>query len=208
MQGDRGQVDHGRGDEASDHVQAASAPASATAGWRPLTVEEATRQLIERGAADDDFRRILKPWFDQMSNTDFRAWQEFVAGARRTWRLAQLPRLVADGYTDEEIVEELGPMSRRDARQVSDSAAALRGTAHVSTRKSAVGSRGGLTRDAIVKAAVSYRRGGGGWPPTQAAVAEELGLSDARRLRQLQGPRGWKGILADAQARLVRSGSH
>ncbi len=67
-------------------------------------------------------------------------------------------------------------------------------------------SRGGLTRDQIIDAAIANREPDGTWPK-QAAVAEALRLADARQIRNVQGPRGWAGIIADALDRLApRSG--
>ncbi|MBI3749111.1 MAG: hypothetical protein HY262_09750 [Chloroflexi bacterium] len=61
----------------------------------------------------------------------------------------------------------------------------------------------GLTRDSIVDAAIEHREPDGTWP-TQATVSLELGKDEGgRRIRQVQGPRGWAGILEDAEARLA-----
>ena len=61
----------------------------------------------------------------------------------------------------------------------------------------------GLTRDSIIDAAIEHREPDGTWP-TQAAVSLELGKDEGgRRIRQVQGPRGWAGILEDAEARLA-----
>jgi hypothetical protein len=60
----------------------------------------------------------------------------------------------------------------------------------------------GLTRERIVDAVIEGREPEGTWP-TQSAVADALGYADSRRLRQVQGPRGWAGILNDAEARLI-----
>ncbi len=61
----------------------------------------------------------------------------------------------------------------------------------------------GLTRDNIVDAAIEHREPDGTWP-TQATVSLELGKDEGgRRIRQVQGPRGWAGILEDAEARLA-----
>ena len=65
-------------------------------------------------------------------------------------------------------------------------------------------SRGGLTRDQIIDAAIANREPDGTWPK-QAAVAEALRLADARQIRNVQGRRGWPGIIADAKARLAAS---
>jgi hypothetical protein len=65
------------------------------------------------------------------------------------------------------------------------------------------GSRAGLTRDRIIVAILEARETDGTWP-TQAAVAESLGLADARRIRQVQGPGRWPGVIADAKARLAQ----
>ncbi len=54
-------------------------------------------------------------------------------------------------------------------------------------------------RDRVVQAVVNHE---GAWPPTQGAISESLGwASDGRRIRQVMGPRGWRGILADASRR-------
>lgn len=64
-------------------------------------------------------------------------------------------------------------------------------------------SGGGLTRDRIIDAAIEHREPDGTWP-TQTAVSQELGMDEGgRRIRQVQGPRGWAGILEDAEARLA-----
>lgn len=60
----------------------------------------------------------------------------------------------------------------------------------------------GLRREAIVQAVVAKREPDGSWP-TQQRVAEALGYS-VERVKQTQGPRGWAGILADAE-RLLRT---
>lgn len=52
------------------------------------------------------------------------------------------------------------------------------------------------TRPDIVAAAADWD---GNWPPTQEAIAEVRGIS-SRRIRQVQGPRGWDGIVSDALA--------
>ena len=53
-------------------------------------------------------------------------------------------------------------------------------------------------RDRVVRAARDYP---GAWPPTQKAISGALGWTlDGRRIRQVQGPRGWPGILEDASA--------
>jgi hypothetical protein len=62
-------------------------------------------------------------------------------------------------------------------------------------------SRGGLTRERIIDQILESRVPDGTMP-TQPVVAEGLGLADARRIRQVQGPRGWPGLIADARARL------
>jgi hypothetical protein len=62
---------------------------------------------------------------------------------------------------------------------------------------------GGLTRDDIIDAAIEHREPDGTWP-TQTTVSQELGKDEGgRRIRQVQGPRGWAGILEDAEARLA-----
>lgn len=62
---------------------------------------------------------------------------------------------------------------------------------------------GGLTRDGIIDAAIENREPDGTWP-TQTTVSLALGKDEgARRIRQVQGPRGWAGILEDAEARLA-----
>lgn len=69
-------------------------------------------------------------------------------------------------------------------------------------------SRGGLKREQVVAAVVegAVPASVGSWDlPTQAATAEALDLADARRIRQVQGPRGWAGIQADARGRLAQS---
>ena len=64
-------------------------------------------------------------------------------------------------------------------------------------------SGGGLTRDDIIDAAIEHREPDGTWP-TQTTVSVELGKDEAgRRIRQVQGPRGWAGVLEDAEARLA-----
>lgn len=64
-------------------------------------------------------------------------------------------------------------------------------------------SGGGLTRDDIIDAAIEHREPDGTWP-TQTTVSVELGKDEGgRRIRQVQGPRGWAGILEDAKARLA-----
>ena len=63
------------------------------------------------------------------------------------------------------------------------------------------GSRGGLTRDKIVGTVINLHEPDSGEWPTQEVVAEKLDCSE-RRLRQLQGTRGWGGILEDARARI------
>lgn len=57
--------------------------------------------------------------------------------------------------------------------------------------------RGGLTRDEIVARAAEWR---GDWPPTQDNIAEVL-KRDPSRIRQVQGPGGWAGIIKDARRR-------
>lgn len=64
--------------------------------------------------------------------------------------------------------------------------------------------RGGLTRDQIVEAVIATREPDGSWG-TQPAAAEYLKLEDPRRIRQVQGARGWNGVLEDAEARLRNS---
>lgn len=62
---------------------------------------------------------------------------------------------------------------------------------------------GGLTRDDIIDAAIENREPNGTWP-TQTTVSLALGKDEgARRIRQVQGPRGWAGILEDARAKLA-----
>ena len=62
---------------------------------------------------------------------------------------------------------------------------------------------GGLTRDSIIDAAIEHREPDGTWP-TQTTVSLELGKDEGgRRIRQVQGPRGWAGILEDAESRLA-----
>lgn len=62
---------------------------------------------------------------------------------------------------------------------------------------------GGLTRDGIIDAAIEHREPDGTWP-TQTTVSLELGKDvGGRRIRQVQGPRGWAGIVEDAEARLA-----
>jgi hypothetical protein len=63
----------------------------------------------------------------------------------------------------------------------------------------------GLTRDRIVRKVAELRRQDGTWP-TQPVTAEALDLKDARRIRQVQGPRKWAGIVADAAALLAAGG--
>jgi hypothetical protein len=65
----------------------------------------------------------------------------------------------------------------------------------------------GLTRDRVIDAAIATREPDGTWgTQTKAATGPGgLGLADARRIRQVQGPRGWAGIIADAEARLTKS---
>jgi hypothetical protein len=54
-------------------------------------------------------------------------------------------------------------------------------------------------RDHVVQAVIDHEDA---WPPTQPAISEALGwAADGRRIRQVQGPRGWRGILDDAQRR-------
>ncbi len=69
-------------------------------------------------------------------------------------------------------------------------------------------SRGGIDRQQVVAAVVEHAvpTSAGSWDlPTQAAAAEALDLADARRIRQVQGSRGWAGIQADARERLAQS---
>ena len=62
---------------------------------------------------------------------------------------------------------------------------------------------GGLTRDDIIEAVIEHREPDGTWP-TQPAVSLALGKDEGgRRIRQVQGPGGWAGILKDAEARLA-----
>jgi hypothetical protein len=61
----------------------------------------------------------------------------------------------------------------------------------------------GLTRDEIIDAVIEHREPDGTWP-TQPTVSLELGKDEGgRRIRQVQGKRGWAGILEDAEARLA-----
>ena len=68
------------------------------------------------------------------------------------------------------------------------------------------GPRGGLTRSHVVQAVAAAMREVNTEAPTQTAIAGRLGLSDGRRIRQVQGPRGWRGILFDAAALLASEG--
>jgi hypothetical protein len=73
------------------------------------------------------------------------------------------------------------------------------------------GHRGGLERDGIVakvaELCVEDPDGRLGWP-TQATTSVKLGLDESgRRIRQVQGPRGWAGIVQDAQTLRARARS-
>jgi hypothetical protein len=57
------------------------------------------------------------------------------------------------------------------------------------------------SRARIVDEAIAGREPDGTWP-TQSAVATALELTD-RRIRQIQGPAGWSGIIADAEAAIA-----
>lgn len=56
----------------------------------------------------------------------------------------------------------------------------------------------GLTRDTILDKVIELWDASGPFP-IQPFVAEKLGVSD-RRIRQVEGKRGWAGIRADAEA--------
>jgi hypothetical protein len=62
---------------------------------------------------------------------------------------------------------------------------------------------GGLTRDQIVDTTAELWEDPKKPAPTQPVVSEKLGRDD-RRIRQVQGPGKWPGILADARAKLER----
>jgi hypothetical protein len=102
-----------------------------------------------------------------------------------------------------EDLEERHALAARRARIEGELAKTRASGTEAALSDASEGSRGGRTRDEIIDAAIANREPDGTWP-TQAAVAmsEALGI-DPRRIRQLQGPRGWKGILADAQARVA-----
>ncbi len=106
------------------------------------------------------------------------------------------------------VYPTLSEQERQNPKEILKAIAAFRpprdddAAAHAEARSRDV-SRGGLTREQIVDAAIANREPDGTWPK-QAAVAEALRLADARQIRNVQGQRGWLGIIADAQARLAR----
>jgi hypothetical protein len=124
---------------------------------------------------------------------------------------------IAERWSEDEIVDEIARRAGGMEPDLKDSSLAL--TPAVSLRErnlirewvrsrlvqtySTAGE--GLTRDRVVRAVAELRRQDGTWP-TQPVTANALGLQDARRIRQVQGPRKWAGIIADAAALLARGG--
>ena len=154
----------------------------------------------------------LRAYVDQVSNLGARALRRYVvrprSAKRKTGRTAD--RRVAPGSPRAEVGAKSGGRGVTRGPGRTEPAGAERGRqtrerieAEQALSKGGPPPGGGLTRDTIIDAAIEHREPDGTWP-TQTTVSLALGNDEGgRRIRQVQGPRRWAGILEDAEAKLA-----